>query len=700
MGRKRSSFAFLALGTLAVVALVAMACTREVEVEKVVKETVVVEKPVEKTIEKTVVVEKEKTVVVEKPVEKIVEKEKTVEKTVVVVQTATPLPATPTPTPKPKAAVNWKIGMPADVTSTNFWNILGPASTAYNFYAFLNMYPAPMVLSDQRFDYVPLVAADFPSDLKQEGDFWTTTVKFQKGIKWSDGTEVTAHDFVFTIQTALEFQLTGNWTSNVDPEIVSKAEATDDYTVKITFKKKPGLAQWQFGLAQQLFAQKKYWEPKVAAARATAGTIEDKRKALYTADNAGEPTAGEMVFKKWEKGAFVQLEKNKNYFWSGSKVKEYAKGGYEETTKAGTFKTGDTTGDVKLQVERGPFADSVTYNVYGSQDAAVLAVRGADIEYFLSPLGLSAGLRSQVTGKPGIATFQNPSNGFRYLGFNTRRAPMDDKAFRQAVAILIDKVFLTRDILQNTAEPIDTVVPVGNGFWHNPGVKKFGTTADGKNMTREQRITEVVALLKANGYTWDKEPKWNAADRRVEAGSGLKKAGVAVKEMELLSPSAGYDPLRATSAIWIEQWLKEAGIPIKANLTGFNPIVDLVFTQQNFDMWILGWGLTIYPDYVADFFHSKQAIKEGQNAGGYNNPAFDKAADEFLAETDLNKAKEKALKLQETIADELPYVTLFAVPILEVYRPDKVKFAYTDVLDGVQNYFQGINGPLATTKFE
>ncbi|MBI4219095.1 MAG: ABC transporter substrate-binding protein [Chloroflexi bacterium] len=692
MGRKGSKFAFLALGALAAFALAAAACTREVEVEKVVKETVVVEKPVEKTIEKTVVVEK--------PVEKIVEKEKTVEKTVVVIQTATPLPATPTATPKPKAAVAWKIGMPADVTTTNIWNILGPGATAYNFYAFLNMYPYPMALSDQRFDYVPSVNADVPTELKQEGDLWTSTMKFKSGVKWSDGTEITAQDFVFTVQTSLEFELTGNWASNIDKDIVSKAEALDNSTVKITFKKKPGLAQWQYGLAGQVFVQKKYWEPKVAAARATAGTTEDKRKALYTADNAGEPVAGEMVFKKWEKGAFVQLEKNPNYYWAGSTAKLYAKGGYEETTKAGTFKTGDTTGDVKLQVNRGPFADSVTYNVYGSQDAAVLAVRGADIEYFLSPLGLSAGLRSQVTGKPGIATFQNPSNGFRYLGFNTRRAPMDDKAFRQAVAILIDKVFLTRDILQNTAEPIDTVVPVGNGFWHNPNVKKFGTTADGKNMTREQRITEAVALLKANGYTWDKEPKWNAADRRVEAGSGLKKSGVAVKEMELLSPSAGYDPLRATSAIWIEQWLKEAGIPVKANLTGFNPIVDLVFTQQNFDMWILGWGLTIYPDYVADFFHSKQAVKEGQNAGGYNNPAFDKAADEFLAETDLAKAKEKALKLQETIADELPYVTLFAVPILEVYRPDKVKFAYTDVLDGVQNYFQQINGPLATTKFE
>ena len=39
------------------------------------------------------------------------------------------------------------------------------------------------------------------------------------------------------------------------------------------------------------------------------------------------------------------------------------------------------------------------------------------------------------------------------------------------------------------------------------------------------------------------------------------KAGKVIPEIELLAPSAGYDPLRATAGIWIEQWLKEAGIP-------------------------------------------------------------------------------------------------------------------------------------------
>ena len=96
--------------------------------------------------------------------------------------------------------------------------------------------------------------------------------------------------------------------------------------------------------------------------------------------------------------------------------------------------------------------------------------------------------------------------------------------------------------------------------------------------------------------------------------------GEPVPEMNVLAPSAGYDPLRSTFAIWIERWMDEMGIPLRANLTGFNLIVEKVFDQQDFDMWILGWSLSLYPDYLEAFFHSRHSDLEEHNAGGYNNP--------------------------------------------------------------------------------
>jgi peptide/nickel transport system substrate-binding protein len=40
--------------------------------------------------------------------------------------------------------------------------------------------------------------------------------------------------------------------------------------------------------------------------------------------------------------------------------------------------------------------------------------------------------------------------------------------------------------------------------------------------------------------------------------------GVPVPPLTMPAPSAGYDPLRSTFAIWIETWLNELGIPLQA----------------------------------------------------------------------------------------------------------------------------------------
>ena len=161
--------------------------------------------------------------------------------------------------------------------------------------------------------------------------------------------------------------------------------------------------------------------------------------------------------------------------------------------------------------------------------------------------------------------------------------------------------------------------------------------------------------------------------------------GEPVPAMEVLAPSAGYDPLRSTFAIWIERWMTEVGIPLRADLTGFNLIVEKVFDQQDFDLWILGWSLTLFPDYLEAFFHSRHADLEGLNAGGYSNPEFDRLADELLEETDLETARRQVFEMQSFLAEELPYVVLFTTPIVETYRSDRIEFPYTENLGGIQN---------------
>ena len=581
----------------------------------------------------------------------------------------------------------YRVGIAEDLTTTNYWAYIGPDGTVWNGYVLGGSKPVLYGYSAQRYDWIPSLAADFPSPLAEEvvdGEtFWTTEVELKQGVMWSDGSEVTAEDFAFTAHTAVELQLTGSWPSIVDPEYFDRAEAIDPYNLKIYFKQKPGLARWQFGLAFMPIFSKAYWEPVVDLAR-QKGELTEQQKALFAHVPDREPSAGGFLFDQWERGAFAEKAANDDYYFNGTEVIQYANGAYV-ASKSGAYEFtafGDPTGTVTLEYTEGPYSESTIYSIYGSQDAAVLALKKGDIDFMLNPLGLSKGLRDQLTGEPGLTTIENASDGMRYLGFNFRKPPMDNRAFRQAVATLIDKEFLVDSILQGVAIPIYTTVPEGNGAWYNPDVPLIG-----KGLSRAERVAEAVRLLKEAGFSWATEPRMSEDGNFVEQlGQGLKMPdGEPVPPMELLSPSAGYDPLRSTFAIWIERWLNEVGIPLRANLTGFNVIVEKVFDQQDFDMWVLGWGLSPFPDYLEAFFHSKHSQLEGHNPGGYDNPEFDKLAEQLLTETDLEAARQQVFEMQAFLAEDLPYVVLFDTPIVETYRSGRVEFPYTETWGGLQS---------------
>jgi ABC-type transport system substrate-binding protein len=183
---------------------------------------------------------------------------------------------------------------------------------------------------------------------------------------------------------------------------------------------------------------------------------------------------------------------------------------------------------------------------------------------------------------------------------------------------------------------------------------------------------------------------WNAEGGFVEPGGNLiMPDGEPVPELELWAPAAGYDPLRSTFAIWIETWLNEAGIPAKAHLAGFNVLIPKLFTEQDFDMYILGWSLGIFPSYMRDFWHSEQAVEDGNNAGGYSNPEFDRMSEELMTCTSFEECKEITDNLQVMLSTEVPYVLLFDTGIIEPYRNASVEFPYTDHLSGLQYVHQG-----------
>ena len=677
-------FSILALATLTFIVLVA--CSQEPETITVIKE-VPVEKEVIREVEKEVI----KEVVKEVPVEKIVEK---------IVEVVKEAP----PTPEPETTMGppiYQMGIFEEPISRNFWNYYGgPAGSVWTGYV-LNGHSGSMYgYSDQRFDWVPGLAADFPTDLKKEtvsdGEFWTAEVPLRAGVMWSDGHELDTGDFVFTVNTVFDLQLSSNWAAVVDKAFLERVEAIDSHTLKVYFKttdaegnpQTPGLSVWQFGLGFMPVMAEHYWAPIVEEVKG-AGETEQQQEALFAHVPDGEPTLGGFTFSKWEPGAFFENDTDPGYYSMGTVVTNYANGAYSESNDRTGYSAayfGEATGDKVLEYTVGPHVESEIFSIYGNQDAAILALTKGDIDYVFNPLGLEKGFLDRVRSTPDLQIAANANNGVRYMGFNVRKPPMDITGFRQAIATVIDKEFVARTVLQDAAIPVYAMVPEGNEFWHNADVPKFG-----QGLSRGERIAQAVELLKSAGFTYEQEPEISEDGNFVaKQGKGLKMPdGSPVPEMTLLAPSAGYDPMRSTFAIWVERWMNDIGIPVRARLTGFNVIVDELFSDtvaEDLDMWILGWGLSIFPDYLENFFHSRHSpeIGGGYNWGGYANGQFDELSLGLLSETTIEGARDKVFQLQQFLAEELPYVPLFTTPKLDAYRPSRVEFPYTSVLGGLE----------------
>jgi ABC-type transport system substrate-binding protein len=614
----------------------------------------------------------------------------------------------------------YRIGIFEDPLTLNYWNYLGPGSSVWTQYVIGDIAGSLYTLSDQRFDFVPNLATGLPEEPVQEGDLYTITVAMQPDAIWSDGTPITAQDVVFTMTTCRDLQLTSNWPNQCRPEVIDRVEAVDDHTVKFFFTAIPGLAQWQFGAAQGAILPQSFWEATVAEASAaiegvTAPEAErpadcaasglsaddtaacaawetydtafnDARTILYQADATGTPVAGKYETLKFEPGAFVERTANPGNLFAGAQIQEYDDGTWVMTLTNGDVMQlyGEMGGEKTLDFVSGPYSDNVVLSIYGSQDAAFLALANGEIDYVINPLSLARGLREQAESGDGIDTYTNSDNGLFYLAFNMRKMPFSLPEFRQAVDLVIDKEFVAGSVLQGTVTPTYSVVPPGNAFWYNANVE---TPTVG--LSREERVNQAVQALKDGGWTWTAEPRWDEDLQDVVPGEGLRMPnGQPMPDTTILGPGPAYDPQRASFNQWISEWMRELGMPVTSELTGFNTILNPVFVEASFDMYILGWSLTLYPDYMVDFFHSKNdtATTGNSNTPGFNDAAFDAAADAFLAETDITRAQEKALEMQNLLAQGRPYIPLFVRQSIDLIR-NNVVLPYTDVLGGIADLF-------------
>jgi peptide/nickel transport system substrate-binding protein len=454
----------------------------------------------------------------------------------------------------------YTMGMLSDLRTTNTMRTIRTASV-WEVYVLGPRHCSLFTLSPTRFYYIPSLAASVPYkpgttelDLRKEGDLLTLTVDLKKGVKWSDGTEVTADDVVFsmyegpTIFGGGDFAkgvttLGGAWTVLLDPNVLVKVEKTGSHQVKMFFKEANLRIQWSI-LFADIF-QKAYWEPKF---KATAGD-RAKLEALEVNDEpacgwGAMPEALKAPGQGWQRGAFATNVAQPNYFWKGVKVDERDKDGNYTEEKPGVYTYKQPVpaapGPELARYEIGPFIDRAVYRIFADTSSAVAALIKGEIDMLLNPLGADPGIRAQYRAEPKIKTQDNKSHGMFYQSFNLRRKPFgsgplqkdpkfrdDDiigSRFRQAWNCLIDRDFTTQTLFQKVAFSLSTVVSPANSFWFNDKLRapcdEFSEQTDPKT-ARAKKVAAAVEILKSVGFTWVKEPKADTTTGAVTAGEGI-----------------------------------------------------------------------------------------------------------------------------------------------------------------------------------
>ncbi|QBI20724.1 ABC transporter substrate-binding protein [Egibacter rhizosphaerae] len=570
----------------------------------------------------------------------------------------------------------------------------GPATA--NFWAYFNapdtwtgyvLEPTSCALYDlpaPTFALAPELAAEDWPQARHDDDAWVVEVRLRDGLRWSDGEPLTAHDLAFTWDTIVDLELGGGWFGAYEPEtleagITTGVTAVDDTTVRFEFSGEPGLATWPMGLGNAPIMPAHHWDEIVDEAQ--------DAEALLEASGEGAPTCGPFTLDEVEPGAFAVAEANEHYALTGATVTHYADGSVEIDADdlEGRFGATDSQDDESLaSYTVGPFAGEAHYEVSSDPSVAVGALVDGEVDVVLPGPGLGEAAEDALFEADTVETVANPTYGLHYLGFNLSHEPMADRAFRQAVATVVDREFITDTVMGGAAEPRYTFLPPANEGWYDEA--RAAEVADRwRYDDMGARVEAAQEVLADAGYTWDGAEPEAPEEEAIVRGEGLRDPqGEPVREVELAHPTAGYDPLRHTAGLHIADFVDQLGVPVDAQATEFGQLLDRVDPTDGpeHDLVILGFGLgsPAFPVFYEDFWTSASPV----NNAAFAHEAYDEAAEAFARADELADARRVVWEeLEPILHDEVPHLPLFANPAVEGYRPDRVAYPYTDVLGGL-----------------
>lgn len=306
---------------------------------------------------------------------------------------------------------------------TQEWDSLNPMYTSMWFSGITTQIWNTSAWSfDENNNPLPQLVTEMPNEENGglSADGTTITLNLRDDIVWSDGTPITANDFVFTYEMYVDPANTVNSTYPYD--VITSVTAADDQTVVITFDEP--FVPWASALFTSVLPEH------------VLRPMYDADGTLDTASWNRNPTVsgGPFVLAEWESGSFARFVRNDNYYNAAPILDEvFIRFVPDDAGQVSALRTGE--------------ADLGTFLAYS--DVPTLEEEGVNIVSV--PSGYNEGW-------------------FFYLGEDTHPA-IQDARVRQAIAMGFDRFAINQDLLLNLTEP-------GVTFWDNtpyqtPGLEAY-----------------------------------------------------------------------------------------------------------------------------------------------------------------------------------------------------------------------------------
>ncbi|GAB4379805.1 MAG: peptide-binding protein [Calditrichia bacterium] len=270
-----------------------------------------------------------------------------------------------------------------------------------------------------------------------------------------------------------------------------------------------------------------------------------------------------------------------------------------------------------------PSLDGLLIKILPEATTRILALEYGEIDFLMNEF--PENYLPRFRNNPNLKIQMKSGSNYVYLGLNLRNSYLKHQKVRQALAHAID----VRSIIENLHEGI-----------HQPARSLLNPL----HWAYNPHLPE---------YEYSPEKARQLLD---EAGFPDPDGEGPLLRFQLNYKCTDKQKSRQKAQI-IQQYLQKVGIGIDIQSYEWGTFFDDI-QNSRFDLYSLTWVGVYEPDLYYRIFHSDN-IGIGANRGGYSNPTVDQLIEQAQRTLDLEKRRPLYWKIQEILADELPYISLW-----------------------------------------